>query len=156
MIGEENTYLYRTSLYLAASASAEFFADIALAPMEAVKVRVQTQPGFATTLREGFPKLYAAEGINGFYKGLPPLWMRQIPYTMMKFACFERTVEALYKYVVPKPRDECSKSEQLVVTFAAGYIAGVFCAVVSHPADTVVSYMNKVEGATLGSSAKDP
>ena len=39
-----------------------------------------------------------------FYKGLPPLWMRQIPYTMMKFACFERTVEFLYKHVVPKPR----------------------------------------------------
>merc|ERR1711962_1058966 len=93
MIGEENTYLYRTPLYLAASASAEFFADIALAPMEAVKVRVQTSPGFANTLREGAPKLYAMEGISGFYKGLPPLWMRQIPYTMMKFACFERTVE---------------------------------------------------------------
>lgn len=48
--------------------------------------------------------------------------MRQIPYTMMKFACFERTVELLYKFVVPKPRSECSKSEQLVVTFIAGYI----------------------------------
>lgn len=48
--------------------------------------------------------------------------MRQIPYTMMKFACFERTVEMLYKYVVPKPRSDCSKSEQLVVTFVAGYI----------------------------------
>ena len=58
----------------------------------------------------------------GFYKGLPPLWMRQIPYTMMKFACFERTVEALYKYVVPKPRAECTKPEQLLVTFVAGYI----------------------------------
>merc|ERR1712180_313030 len=71
------------------------------------------------------------EGISGFYKGLPPLWMRQIHYTMMKFACFERTVEAIYKYVVPKPRADCSKSEQLVVTFAAGYIAGVFCAIVA-------------------------
>lgn len=48
--------------------------------------------------------------------------MRQIPYTMMKFACFERTVEALYKFVVPKPRSECTKAEQLVVTFVAGYI----------------------------------
>ena len=38
MIGEENAYVYRTGLYLAASASAEFFADIALSPMEAVKV----------------------------------------------------------------------------------------------------------------------
>ena len=57
-----------------------------------------------------------------FYKGIVPLWGRQIPYTMMKFACFERTVEALYKYVVPKPRSQCSKPEQLVVTFIAGYI----------------------------------
>jgi len=154
-LGEEKTFLYRTSLYLAASASAEFFADIALAPMEACKVRMQTSEGFASTLREAVPKLHALEGIGGFYKGLPPLWMRQIPYTMMKFACFERTVEAIYKYVVPKPRADCSKREQLVVTFAAGYIAGVFCAVVSHPADTVVSKLNNVEGSTPVGVAKE-
>jgi len=155
ILGEEKSYLYRTSLYLAASASAEFFADIALAPMEACKVRIQTSEGFAKTLREGAPKLYALEGINGFFKGLPPLWMRQIPYTMMKFACFERTVEILYKHVVPKPRSECSKAEQLVVTFAAGYIAGVFCAIVSHPADTVVSKLNNDVGSTPISAAKE-
>ena len=42
MMGEENAFLYRTGLYLAASASAEFFADIALSPMEAVKVVTQS------------------------------------------------------------------------------------------------------------------
>jgi len=154
MIGPENAFLWRTTLYLAASASAEFFADIALAPMEAVKVRIQTQPGFANTLREAYPKMKAAEGMGAFYKGLVPLWMRQIPYTMMKFACFEKTVEALYKHVVPKPRSDCSKSEQLVVTFVAGYIAGVFCAVVSHPADSVVSVLNKESGSTAGQVLK--
>jgi len=153
-LGEENAYLYRTGLYLAASASAEFFADIALSPMEAIKVRIQTMPGYASTLREGVPKLYAEEGLNGFYKSLVPLWMRQIPYTMMKFACFEKTVELLYKHVVPKPRADCTKGEQLVVTFAAGYIAGVFCAIVSHPADTVVSLMNKEKGSTAVQTAK--
>lgn len=60
---QENSYLWRTSLYLAASASAEFFADMALAPMEACKVRIQTQPGYANTLRECAPKMYAEEGI---------------------------------------------------------------------------------------------
>jgi len=157
MIGEENTYLYRTALYLAASASAEFFADIALSPMECCKVRIQTSPAgtFPTTLRGAFPKIMKEEGINGFYKSLVPLWGRQIPYTMMKFACFERTVEAIYANVVPKPRSECSKSEQLVVTFAAGYIAGVFCAIVSHPADTLVSCMNKGSGQTAGEAFKD-
>jgi solute carrier family 25 phosphate transporter 3 len=154
-LGEENAYTYRTSLYLAASASAEFFADVMLCPMEAVKVRVQTKPGWANNLREGVPKMYAEEGLTGFYKGIVPLWGRQIPYTMMKFACFERTVELLYKHVVPKPRDQCSKGEQLVVTFAAGYIAGVFCAIVSHPADTVVSKLNKDPGAKLMQVARN-
>jgi len=154
-LGEEKAYLWRTSLYLAASASAEFFADIALCPWEAAKVRIQTMPGFANTLREGFPKILKNEGLNGFYKGIVPLWGRQIPYTMMKFACFERTVELLYKYAVPKPRSECTKGEQLVVTFVAGYIAGVFCAIVSHPADTIVSKLNKDKTATFMGVAKN-
>lgn len=99
VLGEENSYLYRTGLYLAASASAEFFADIALSPWEAAKVRIQTMPGYAKTLGEALPKMQA-EGIGAFYKGLVPLWMRQIPYTMMKFACFEKTLELLYQWVL--------------------------------------------------------
>jgi len=154
MMGEENAYLYRTSLYLIASASAEFFADIALCPMEAVKVRIQTSD-YSSTLRDCFPRMKAEEGTGTFFRGLKPLWMRQIPYTMMKFACFEKTVEAIYKYVVPKPRDQCSKSEQLVVTFAAGYIAGVFCAIVSHPADSVVSVINKDPSKGAGQILKE-
>lgn len=155
LIGEENAFLYRTSLYLAASASAEFFADIALAPFEAAKVKIQTMPGFANNFREAVPKMIKDEGMGAFYKGLVPLWMRQIPYTMMKFACFERTVEAIYEYVVPKPRAECGKGEQLAVTFAAGYIAGVFCAIVSHPADVVVSKLNQAKGASALTVAKN-
>ncbi|CAB4068046.1 SLC25A3 [Lepeophtheirus salmonis] len=156
IMGDENTYLYRTSLYLISSASAEFFADIALSPMESCKVRIQTSAvgTFPTTLRGAFPKILKEEGVSGFYKSLGPLWGRQIPYTMMKFACFERTVEAIYEFVVPKPRSECSKGEQLIVTFAAGYIAGIFCAIVSHPADTIVSYMNKAKGSTVGDAAR--
>merc|ERR1711978_232953 len=113
-------------------------------------------PGtFATTLRAAAPAIYAAEGINGFYKSLVPLWGGQIPYTMMKFACFEKTVEFLYANVVPKPRAECTKGEQLMVTFAAGYIAGVFCAVVSHPADCVVSVLNKSPNLSAGQVVSD-
>lgn len=68
---------------------------------------------------------------------------------MMKFACFERTIELLYKFVVPKPRSATSEAEQLVVTFLAGYIAGIFCAIVSHPADTVVSKLNQSYGSSV-------
>jgi solute carrier family 25 phosphate transporter 3 len=112
---------------------------------------VQTNPTWAVGLSDGLPKFVAEEGYGGLYRGLPSLWGRQIPYTMMKFGAFERTVMALYANVVPKPKEECSKLEQLGVSFAAGYIAGIFCAVVSHPADNLVSKLNSNKAATVGS-----
>ncbi len=77
--------------------------------------------------------------------------MRQVPYTMVKFAGFENTVKAFYKYAFTKPKEQYSKSFQLFVTFLSGYIAGVFCAIVSHPADTMVSILNKrsSDGSTM-------
>lgn len=70
--------------------------------------------------------------------------------TMMKFASFETIVELIYKHAVPVPKSECSKTTQLGISFAGGYIAGVFCAVVSHPADNLVSFLNNAKGATVG------
>lgn len=56
----------KTIIYLAASASAEFLADVALCPFEAIKVRMQTTlPPYATTLREGWNKIVAQEGYAG-------------------------------------------------------------------------------------------
>lgn len=66
-------------MFLGASASAEFIADILLCPMEALKVRMQTSiPPFAKTTGEGFKKIMATEGLGGFYKGILPLWGRQV------------------------------------------------------------------------------
>lgn len=55
----------RNFVFFLSSASAQVFADVALCPFEAVKVRVQTQPTFANGLADGFPKLYKAEGLTG-------------------------------------------------------------------------------------------
>lgn len=154
LAGRENGKKYKTALYLAASASAEVLADIALCPFEAVKVRVQTQPGFAKGLSDGLPKILASEGMAGLYKGIVPLWGRQVPYTMMKFATFENTVEAFYKHVIPTPKDQCSTGTQLGVSFASGYIAGIACAIVSHPADNLVSFLNNAKGATVAQAVQ--
>lgn len=78
-MGEETAHKHRTLIFLGASASAELIADVLLCPMEALKVRMQTSiPPFAKTTSEGFKKIMATEGINGFYKGLVPLWARQV------------------------------------------------------------------------------
>ncbi|CAL5361774.1 unnamed protein product [Camellia sinensis] len=153
--GPEYATKYKPLIYLAGSASAEVIADIALCPFEAVKVRVQTQPGFARGLSDGLPKFVKSEGALGLYKGMVPLWGRQIPYTMMKFTSFETIVENIYKHVIPTPKDQCSNTLQLGVSFAGGYAAGIFCALISHPADNLVSFLNNAKGATVGDAVKN-
>ena len=76
--------------------------------------------------------------------------------TMMKFASFETIVELIYKHAIPTPKDQCSKPLQLGISFAGGYVAGVFCAIVSHPADNLVSFLNNSKGATVGDVSAIP
>jgi len=143
-VGEEAAHKYRDVVYLCASASAEFIADVALCPFEAVKVRVQTDPTYAKGLLDGLPKFYQAQGLSGLYAGIAPLWARQVPYTIIKFMAFERIAEKLFS-MMPKPKDQLNTVEKMSVIFTAGYMAGVLCAVVSHPADTMVSKINKLK-----------
>jgi solute carrier family 25 phosphate transporter 3 len=151
LAGEENAYAYRGLIFLAGSASAEFFADAALCPMEMVKVKVQTStPGtFPTSLGAAIGAIKADPGSKFPFGSLVPLWSRQIPYTMAKFYFFEKVVEAFYTHVFTAPKSSYDKSTQLGITFASGYTAGVICAIVSHPADTIVSKMGK-GGKTAG------
>ena len=74
---------------------------------------------------------------------------------MAKFSCFESIVQLFYTYYFTKPKNEYSKTTQLGVTFASGYLAGVVCAVVSHPADSLVSLMGKQsnKGKSVGQIA---
>ncbi|XP_049871766.1 phosphate carrier protein, mitochondrial-like [Pectinophora gossypiella] len=150
MVDEETAFLKRTYLYLAASASAEMVADVFLAPFEATKVRMQTTPCYTSQMRVAMPLMIHTDGFGVFYRGLLPLWARQVPYTMMKFSSFEKVLEYLYANVVPRPREQCTKAEQLMATFSAGYIAGVLCAIVSHPADMIVSKLNKDPTSSIG------
>merc|ERR1712087_716772 len=143
---------YKVIGWAISSASAEVIADVGLCPWEALKVRMQTSKAgtFPLGLGEAFNQVKATEGTNGFYKGLAPLWARQIPYTVVKFVFFEKVVEFFYKNIFTAPKESYSKATQLSITFASGYTAGVLCAIVSHPADTMVSKLNAVksEGST--------
>ncbi|KIW20078.1 hypothetical protein PV08_00653 [Exophiala spinifera] len=152
LAGEEAASKYKTILYLSASASAEFIADVGLCPFEAVKVRMQTTipPTFTGTV-QGISSITSKEGVGGLYKGLYPLWGRQIPYTMMKFASFENIVTAIYNYL-PGQKSDYNKGAQTLVAFTGGYLAGILCAIVSHPADVMVSKLNadRAPGESFG------
>jgi solute carrier family 25 (mitochondrial phosphate transporter), member 3 len=160
MAGEENAKKYKGLIWCLGSASAEFFADIALCPMEMVKVKVQTSPPgtFPTGFGAALAKMNANRAETRFpFGSLTPLWSRQIPYTVAKFYFFEKAVGAFYTHVFTEPRESYSKGTQLGVTFASGYSAGVICAIVSHPADSMVSQLGKADnkGKPMGQIARE-
>lgn len=145
MAGPENAVKYKDLIYVAGSASAEFIADVALMPFEAVKVRIQTDPNYARGVSDGLPKMIRNEGVGTLYASIGPLWARQVPYTIMKFVAFERIAEYFYSFYAPRTKAELTQLETMSVVFSAGYAAGILCAIVSHPADTMVSKINKVK-----------
>lgn len=146
-MGQETATRNRKVVWAVSSACAEVIADTLLCPWEALKVKMQTsKPGvYPVDLIPAFNKLKTEEGTKGMFKALAPLWARQVPYTVVKFVAFEYIVEKMYANIFTKPKNEYSKATQLGVTFASGYLAGIFCAVVSHPADTMVSKLNNIK-----------
>lgn len=76
-VGVENASNYRTPIYLASSAAAEFFADIALCPLEATRIRLVSEPTFAGGLASGFTKILKNEGLGAFYSGFGPMLFKQ-------------------------------------------------------------------------------
>ncbi|KAM0326535.1 hypothetical protein ACHAQA_006404 [Verticillium albo-atrum] len=136
----------RTAIYLGASATAEFFADILLCPLEATRIRLVSQRGFATGLTSGFARLAREEGFKGFYSGFVPLLFKQVPYAVGQFSVHEAAVEAIYRTIGSERKEKLTHLQNTGVELSSGVVAGVAAAVLSHPADTLLSAMNKGAG----------
>lgn len=141
-MGEEAAWEKKTTIYLGAAAGAETIADIFLCPLEAVRIRSVSDPGFCDGLLDGFGKMAKLEGIGGFYAGLVPILAKQVPYTMAKFAVQGEAADSIYASMGKSPAD-LSSGTNLAISLGSGVIAGVASAIISHPADTLLSKVNK-------------
>ena len=144
-IGYERAQQNRILVYAVSAGFAEFFADIALCPLEATRIRLVSEPTFATGLMSGFGKIAKNEGIGAFYSGFGPILFKQVPYTIAKFVVYEKVAEAAYKHVFDK--NKLSDAGQTGVNLGSGLIAGFAAAIISQPADTMLSKINKTKGA---------
>lgn len=144
--GPDKAVPHRTAIYLGASASAEFFADILLCPLEATRIRLVSQRGYATGLASGFARMAREEGLRGFYSGFVPLLFKQVPFAVGQFTVHEAANEAIFRAMGPERKAKLTHLESSLVELTSGTAAGVAAAVLSHPADTLLSAMNKGAG----------
>ncbi|KAG0170316.1 Cu/Pi carrier [Apophysomyces sp. BC1034] len=146
LVGVEKATEHRTAIHLSSSGIAEFFASVVLCPLEATRIRLVSQPTFATGLLNGFTKILKEEGVaKGFYSGFGPILFKQLPYTMTKFAVYEFAIEKILKSL-ETPKDQLDPSALVAVDLGGGIIAGTAAAIISQPADTLLSKINKQRG----------
>jgi len=152
-LGEEKAWNNKVPIYLASAAMAETIADVFLCPLEAVRIRAVSDPEFCDGLADGFSKMLKADGIGGFYAGFLPILAKQVPYTMAKFAVQGSAADAIYNSMGKSP-SELSSGANIGVSLTSGVIAGVAAAIISHPADTLLSKINKKGAGGEGSMMK--
>jgi solute carrier family 25 phosphate transporter 3 len=141
--GDQYAWENRNKIYLASSAIAETIADCFLCPYEACRIRLVSQPDYANGMGECAKRLMAESGlIGGFYSGFIPILFKQVPYTMAKFAVQGKAAEMIYGAMGKGPTD-MTDGQNLVISLQSGVIAGVAAATISHPADTLLSKINK-------------
>jgi len=150
-LGERKAWENRTAIYLGSAACAEFIADCFLCPLEACRIRAVSDPTYGSGLPGVAARLIREEGVvRGFYSGFGPILFKQIPYTMAKFAVQGRVAEAIYDNMGCSPKD-CGAVLNTGVSLGSGVVAGVVSAVISHPADTLLSKVNKAGAGGDGS-----
>ena len=127
-LGDQKAWDNRNKIYMGAAGCAEFIADIFLCPLEAARIRAVSDPTFTKSTIGGIQKLYAMEGLSGWYSGFVPMLFKQIPYTIAKFAVQGAAAEQIYN-VLPA-RNTLSKGQ---VAAVSRYRCGLCNLCVIHP-----------------------
>jgi solute carrier family 25 (mitochondrial phosphate transporter), member 3 len=146
---EEGSHLPRGLVYVAAAATAEALADVLMCPFEMLKARMQgasASTSFPQRMGPALREMLRHRHVYQFpFGSLGPVWGRQIPGTVVNFYTFENAVSFIYARLGDRPKSEYTATQQLGVTVLAGYVAGAGCAMVSHPADSIISLQSLPE-----------
>lgn len=133
--GEETVRQWQLPAMLTSAATAELAATVLLAPLEVLKLRMQTDPAAATRgVLRTFAHVTRHEGLGAFYAGFAPIAMRQLPYTMGKLVVYDVVARLATSMCV----GEREHLQPYAIAFA-GLVAGAAAAVVSHPADLLLT-----------------
>ena len=127
-------------IILAAAAVASAATVTIVCPFDAVRIRQVANPSYGKNAPAVAKRMISEEGIGSLIDALPVFLARQVPYAMVKFTIFDLSTEYLMK-AYP------SSSEDLILSLGISLLGGIFggvsAAIVSNPADAVISELKK-------------
>ena len=115
-------------------------ASFVLCPMEVVRIRLVAESNYAALgwIRGGF-KILKQEGSKGFTKGLNPMILKQVPYTVTKNVSFDLFTKFFYSTLRERGVVTASHAIEFIIPLVSAAIASVLSTITSQPGDTILS-----------------
>jgi solute carrier family 25 phosphate transporter 3 len=121
-------------------------ASIMVCPMEAIRIRMVANPQFSSGGMVSYGcKILKREGVSGLSKGINPMIMKQVPYTITKNVSFDILTKFFYSTMRAQGM-MITATTAFTVPFVSAAIASVLSCISSQPGDMVLSVVNAGEG----------
>ena len=131
---------------LASSSLADVVASWALCPLEATRIYMICNPDIAKNgLAYCMKHIVKHDGLGGLFKGIWMILLKQVPYTCCKLAGYDIIHNNLLNFKEKVLKKEYDNSEEVkikddfITQISSGAMAGILAAIISHPADVLLS-----------------
>ncbi|KAJ8608677.1 hypothetical protein CTAYLR_009403 [Chrysophaeum taylorii] len=124
---------------LLASVVAGAIASVVLCPAEDVRIRLVSEPTYASSAIDAFRKRVVDDGPLASFSALPAMISKQVPYTMGKQVSFDFMCELVHATLVALFAGKTLESLDSFTPAIAALPAAVVACVLSHPGDTVLT-----------------
>lgn len=115
-------------------------ASFVLCPMETLRIRLVAEPNYTSGnwIKGGF-KILRREGVHGFTKGIKPMILKQVPYTVTKNVSFDLFTKFFYTSLLASGVATVSNGMKFAIPLMSAVIASVLSSLTSQPGDTILS-----------------
>lgn len=150
IIGPSGAELYSLPIVLTSTLGAVFLTSIAVCPLEAARVKLMStvENATASTLRGALSSMVEVGGFLSLWSSLGPLLLREVAFSLPKFVVFNSFSALLYRGL---PQAQETLTGTLAISLVAGAVAGISGAIVSAPADLLLTN----EGAGAADDVQD-
>jgi len=102
-------------------------------PVNVIKTRFEVVGSAHNGIGQAIKSVYNKNGLKGFYKGILPTIMRDVPYSGLQYSSYRFCMETWGKYVSPNKN---AYDSALVVSMMGG-LSSVFAVLITYPFDNI-------------------
>jgi solute carrier family 25 (mitochondrial phosphate transporter), member 3 len=128
-------------------------ASIVLCPMEALRIRLVSEPEFAPKgWIQGGRRMIKREGVLSLWRGLAPQIYKQVPYTVAKNVSFDYFTKFAYRIVIAYGLS-MNHATKFTIPFLSGILASIMSCISSQPGDMLLSLVSARQGENRSANA---